>query len=96
MLRASLTLDPEFRVDDVQPRTFGSFVEHVGRCVYTGIFEPGHATADEDDLDAANTRDRPDRVRPRTGSSTGMDGASFEVVLPPVSWDVLRMEPVEA
>ena len=50
MLQASLTLDPEFRVDDVQPRTFGSFVEHVGRCVYTGIFEPGHATADEDGL----------------------------------------------
>jgi alpha-L-arabinofuranosidase len=50
MLRASLTLDPEFRVDEVQRRTFGSFVEHLGRCVYTGIFEPGHATADEDGL----------------------------------------------
>ena len=42
MLRASLTLDPELRVDEVQRRTFGSFVEHLGRCVYTGIFEPGH------------------------------------------------------
>ena len=26
---------------------FGSFVEHLGRCVYTGIYERGHATADE-------------------------------------------------
>ena len=28
-------------------RLFGSFVEHLGRCVYTGIFEPGHPAADE-------------------------------------------------
>ena len=32
----------------VDRRTFGSFVEHLGRCVYTGIHEPGHPTADED------------------------------------------------
>jgi len=25
---------------------FGSFVEHLGRCVYTGIYEPGHPQAD--------------------------------------------------
>ena len=30
----------------VDPRLFGSFVEHLGRCVYTGIFEDGHPTAD--------------------------------------------------
>ena len=28
-------------------RLFGSFVEHMGRCVYTGIYEPDHPTADE-------------------------------------------------
>jgi alpha-N-arabinofuranosidase len=28
-------------------RLFGSFVEHLGRCVYTGIYEPGHPLADE-------------------------------------------------
>src|SRR5260370_2541021 len=28
------------------PRLFGAFVEHLGRCVYGGIFEPGHPTAD--------------------------------------------------
>nr|WP_308283428.1 alpha-N-arabinofuranosidase [Pseudonocardia nigra] len=31
-------------------RLFGSFVEHMGRCVYTGIYEPGHPKADEDGL----------------------------------------------
>ena len=32
---------------EVDRRIFGSFVEHMGRCVYTGIHEPGHPTADE-------------------------------------------------
>jgi alpha-N-arabinofuranosidase len=43
---ASLTIDPAFRVSDVDPRLYGSFVEHMGRCVYTGIYEPTHPTAD--------------------------------------------------
>ncbi len=43
----ALTLDPAFTIGPVDPRLFGSFVEHLGRCVYTGIFEPGHPTADE-------------------------------------------------
>ncbi|MFI9586203.1 alpha-N-arabinofuranosidase [Streptomyces sp. NPDC052236] len=44
---ARFTLDPAFAVGDVDPRLFGSFVEHLGRCVYTGVYEPGHPTADE-------------------------------------------------
>ena len=44
---ARFTLDPAFSVGEVDPRLFGSFVEHLGRCVYTGIYEPGHPTADE-------------------------------------------------
>ncbi len=48
MPHASLTLHPAFTVAPVNRRTFGSFVEHMGRCVYTGIFEPGHPAADED------------------------------------------------
>ncbi|MFC7328966.1 alpha-N-arabinofuranosidase [Marinactinospora rubrisoli] len=48
MLTASITLDPAFRVAPVSRRTFGSFVEHLGRCVYTGIYEPGHPAADAD------------------------------------------------
>jgi alpha-N-arabinofuranosidase len=44
---AAVTLDPTFRVGDVDRRLFGSFVEHMGRCVYSGIYEPDHPTADE-------------------------------------------------
>jgi alpha-N-arabinofuranosidase len=45
---ASLVLDPALIVAAVSRRTFGSFVEHMGRAVYTGIYERGHATADKD------------------------------------------------
>ncbi|MFI2364123.1 alpha-N-arabinofuranosidase [Promicromonospora sp. NPDC019610] len=48
MLSASVTIDPAFVVGPVRPRTFGSFVEHLGRSVYTGLHEPGHPTADAD------------------------------------------------
>ena len=47
---AQLTLDPAFAVAPVDRRLFGSFVEHMGRCVYSGIFEPGHPRADADGL----------------------------------------------
>ena len=47
MSEARITVDPAFRVGTVDPRVYGSFVEHLGRCVYTGIYEPGHPTADQ-------------------------------------------------
>ncbi len=43
---AHVVLDPAFRIADVNRRLFGSFVEHMGRCVYEGVYEPGHPTAD--------------------------------------------------
>ena len=48
MSPARLTVDPDFTVGEVDPRLFGNFVEHLGRCVYTGIHEPGHPSADAD------------------------------------------------
>lgn len=46
MIRAHLTIDPHFTVGPINRRLFGSFVEHLGRCVYDGIYEPGHPAAD--------------------------------------------------
>ena len=45
-MSSSIKLDPERIVAPVNRRTFGSFAEHLGRCIYTGIFEPGHPAAD--------------------------------------------------
>jgi len=47
MARASVVLDPRFTLAEIDRRLFGSFVEHMGRCVYTGIYEPDHPSADE-------------------------------------------------
>lgn len=47
-LKARMTLDREFTIGRTDPRLYGSFIEHVGRAVYGGIFEPGHPKADED------------------------------------------------
>jgi len=49
-MRARLITEREFRVGEVDPRLFGSFVEHLGRCVYGGIYEPGHPEADAQGL----------------------------------------------
>ena len=35
-------------ISKVDEKIFGSFVEHVGRSVYNGIYEPNHACADDD------------------------------------------------
>lgn len=50
MTHAQISIDPAFRIGDVPRRLFGSFVEHMGRCVYEGIFEPGHPLADDQGL----------------------------------------------
>ena len=50
MPQTRIVLDPAFTVGEVDRRIFGSFVEHMGRCVYTGIYEPGHPSADEHGL----------------------------------------------
>ena len=48
MRKAKLILDKDYVISSVDKRIYGSFVEHLGRCVYTGIYEPGHPQADED------------------------------------------------
>ena len=45
-----MVVDPAFAIAEVDERVFGSFVEHMGRCVYGGIYEPGHPTAGPDGM----------------------------------------------
>ncbi|GAA1925046.1 alpha-N-arabinofuranosidase [Microbacterium aoyamense] len=39
-------IDPRDEIAAIDRRLFGGFVEHLGRHIYDGIFEPGHETAD--------------------------------------------------
>ncbi|SFB45273.1 alpha-N-arabinofuranosidase [Cohnella sp. OV330] len=45
MNKAELIVDKQFVIGNVDPRLYGSFIEHVGRAVYGGIYEPGHPEA---------------------------------------------------
>ena len=38
--KAKMILDRDFRVEDVDPRVYGAFLEHLGRAIYGGIYEP--------------------------------------------------------
>ena len=46
MRAARVTLDRMFSIGQVDKRMYGSFVEHLGRCVYGGLYEPDHPLAD--------------------------------------------------
>ena len=48
MHHALVTIHADRHIGPVSPRLYGSFVEHLGRCVYNGLYEPGHPTADRD------------------------------------------------
>ncbi len=43
-----LTLHTGFRIGEVDPRIFGGFLEHMGRAVYEGVYQPESRHADED------------------------------------------------
>jgi alpha-N-arabinofuranosidase len=46
MRNVDVRLHRDFAIGTTHPRLFGSFIEHLGRCIYGGIFEPGHPAAD--------------------------------------------------
>jgi len=46
MMRASLSIDTQRIIDVIDERIYSSFIEHMGRAVYGGIYEPQHKTAD--------------------------------------------------
>ena len=47
MKQAKCIIEKDYQIAETDPRVFGSFIEHLGRVVYTGIYEPSHPTADE-------------------------------------------------
>mgnify|MGYP000573932700 CR=1 FL=1 len=41
MKQARMIIDRAFKVSEVDKRIYGSFIEHLGRAVYDGIYQPG-------------------------------------------------------
>ena len=46
-MKATLIVNKNFDIGEIDKRIYGSFVEHLGRAVYGGIYEPTHEKADE-------------------------------------------------
>lgn len=46
-MKARMIVSKEFQVGKIDERIYGSFIEHLGRAVYHGIYEPTHPKADE-------------------------------------------------
>ena len=47
MKKATMIMARDYTIGRIDPRIYGSFIEHLGRAVYGGIYEPDHPTADE-------------------------------------------------
>ena len=47
MRKATIHIDKYFLLGEVDKRIYGSFVEHAGRAVYGGIYQPESSLADE-------------------------------------------------
>lgn len=50
MKNAKIIACNHMNVEEINRNLFGSFVEHMGRAVYTGIYEPTHPLADKNGL----------------------------------------------
>jgi alpha-N-arabinofuranosidase len=46
VIKATISCDSELVKSSIDDRLFGSFIEHLGRAVYGGIYEPGHPQSD--------------------------------------------------
>lgn len=47
MKQAKIRVEKDFTVGQVDKRIFGSFIEHLGRAVYGGIYDPSNPRSDE-------------------------------------------------
>jgi alpha-N-arabinofuranosidase len=44
--RSRVKLDPERKIGEIDPKIYGNFAEHLGRCIYGGIFDEGSSLSD--------------------------------------------------
>ena len=48
MKQARVIIDKDFQVSPIDRRIYGAFLEHLGRAIYEGIYQPGSPFADEE------------------------------------------------
>ena len=47
-LKATISVDSEVVLHRINPNIYGSFTEHIGRCIYGGVYEEGSPLSDEE------------------------------------------------
>lgn len=73
MLKVKVLCDKEFTVGEIDDRMYGSFLEHMGRVIYHGVYEPEHSTADEEGF----RKDVLDAVRQMGVTAVRYPGGNF-------------------
>lgn len=48
MVKATFKINSDNIISEIDPRMWGSLTEQLGRCVYNGIYQPGHPLANKD------------------------------------------------
>ena len=89
-MKAQIKIDKNNVISSIDKRIYGSFIEHLGRAVYNGIYEPEHPTADDmgfrkDVLDLINQLNVPIVRYPGGNFVSGYnweDGENIRYVLP--------------
>jgi alpha-N-arabinofuranosidase len=46
--RARIKIDTERVIGDIDPKIYGNFIEHLGRCIEGGVFDEGSPLSDAD------------------------------------------------
>ncbi len=59
-LKAEISIDARDTISVIDERLYGSFIEHMGRAIYTGIYEPEHSAANQNGF----RQDVADLIRP--------------------------------
>jgi alpha-N-arabinofuranosidase len=93
-MKAKLTVHREFSIGETDKRIYGSFIEHLGRAVYTGIYEPGHPSADSEGFrnDAADLVKELDVPIVRYPGGNFVSGYNWEDGIGPVENRPLRLD----
>ena len=49
-MRATAIAHKDYTIARIDDRVYGAFLEHLGRDIYTGIYEPDHPSADSNGM----------------------------------------------
>lgn len=73
MKTAKMIVDRDYTLARTDDKLFSSFVEPLGRCIYGGLYEPGHPAADEKGF----RRDVLDLIRPLNLTMNRFPGGNY-------------------